>query len=115
MSETTKQRRRAPGGRTYRGRSPEERRAERRERLLEAGLKLFGGEGYAATSIERLCAHARVTARHFYEEFPTREALLLAVFDRMALPPHEPWNQECPQLGLGKCSGRLHSEPGSRG
>jgi AcrR family transcriptional regulator len=78
-----KEKRRPAGGRTYGGRSPEERRAERRERLLEAGLRRFGGEGYASTSIERLCADARVTARHFYEEFPTREMLLLAVFDRV--------------------------------
>jgi AcrR family transcriptional regulator len=70
-------------GRKYAGRSPEERRAERRERLLRSGLELFGTQGYPTTSIERLCSHARVTARHFYEEFPSREALLLAVFDRV--------------------------------
>jgi AcrR family transcriptional regulator len=70
-------------GRKYAGRSPEERRSERRERLLRSGLELFGTQGYPTTSIERLCSHARVTARHFYEEFPSREALLLAVFDRV--------------------------------
>ncbi|MFW6066834.1 MAG: TetR/AcrR family transcriptional regulator [Myxococcota bacterium] len=70
-------------GRKYAGRSPEERRAERRERLLRSGLELFGTQGYPTTSIERLCSHARVTARHFYEEFPSRESLLLAVMDRV--------------------------------
>lgn len=74
---------RASQGRKYAGRSPEERRAARRSRLLESGLELFGNQGYATTSIERLCAHARVTARHFYEEFPSREALLLAVADQV--------------------------------
>lgn len=73
----------APRGRKYGGRSPEERRAERRERLLKSGLELFGTQGYASTSIERLCSHARVTARHFYEEFSSRDALLLAVADRV--------------------------------
>ncbi|MCQ0016032.1 TetR/AcrR family transcriptional regulator [Actinomadura madurae] len=62
--------------RSYGGRSAEERRAERRERLLAAGLELFGTRGYAATSIERLCATASVSTRNFYEEFSGREELL---------------------------------------
>ncbi|WP_149259106.1 TetR/AcrR family transcriptional regulator [Actinomadura sp. K4S16] len=62
--------------RSYAGRSAEERRAERRERLLAAGLELFGTRGYAATSIERLCATASVSTRNFYEEFSGREELL---------------------------------------
>jgi AcrR family transcriptional regulator len=65
--------------RRYRGRLPDERRAERRRRLLDAGLELFGTVGYHGTSIERLCAQAGVTARHFYQEFPNREALLDAL------------------------------------
>jgi AcrR family transcriptional regulator len=36
------------------------------------------------TTIEQLCVEAGVTARHFYEEFSTREALLLALFDELA-------------------------------
>ncbi|MEU9841254.1 TetR/AcrR family transcriptional regulator [Actinomadura sp. NPDC048032] len=62
--------------RSYAGRSAEERRAERRDRLLAAGLELFGTRGYAATSIERLCATASVSTRNFYEEFSGREELL---------------------------------------
>src|SRR6266536_445680 len=46
--------------RRYRGRLPDERRAERRRRLLGAGLELFGTVGYHGTSIERLCAQAGV-------------------------------------------------------
>ncbi|TDC96165.1 TetR/AcrR family transcriptional regulator [Actinomadura sp. 7K507] len=65
--------------RSYGGRSAEERRAERRGRLLDAGLELFGTRGYAATSIERLCATASVSTRNFYEEFSGREELLLAL------------------------------------
>ena len=66
--------------RRYRGRLPDERRADRRRRLLDAGLELFGTVGYHGTSIERLCAQAGVTARHFYQEFSGREALLAALF-----------------------------------
>src|SRR5260370_11527782 len=69
--------------RRYAGLSDEQRRADRRARLIEAGHELFGTIGYAATSIERLCTLAGVTARHFYEEFSGREALLVAVYDEI--------------------------------
>ncbi|WP_091285032.1 TetR/AcrR family transcriptional regulator [Amycolatopsis xylanica] len=69
--------------RVYGGRTAEDRRAERRERLLGAGLELFGTEGYAASSIEKLCAAAAVSTRNFYEEFASREALLVALHTRV--------------------------------
>jgi AcrR family transcriptional regulator len=72
----------AVGQQRYGGRTAQERQAERRERLLAAGLELFGTQGYAATSIEALCAAARLHPRYFYESFKTREALLRAVYDQ---------------------------------
>jgi AcrR family transcriptional regulator len=50
---------------------------------MDAGLELFGSEGYAGTSIERLCATASVSTRNFYEEFAGREALLIALHERI--------------------------------
>jgi AcrR family transcriptional regulator len=67
--------------RDYGGRTATQRRAERRDRLMKAGLELFGTEGYPAVSIERLCATANVSTRNFYEEFPNREALLIALHE----------------------------------
>ena len=67
--------------RRYAGQAAEERRAERRRRLLDAGLELFGTRGYAATTIEALYTEARLAPRHFYEQFPNREALLRGVYD----------------------------------
>lgn len=69
--------------RTYGGLSAGERRAERRERLMRAGLQQFGTEGYAASSIEKLCNVAGVSTRNFYEEFNSREELLIALHDRI--------------------------------
>ena len=69
--------------RTYGGLSAGERRAARRERLLDAALRTFGTRGYVATTIEQICSVANVTARHFYEEFESREALLTAIFDEI--------------------------------
>lgn len=71
------------GGRVYGGRSEAERRADRRQRLVAAGLDLFGTEGWAGTSIERLCTAAGVATRSFYEEYAGREQLLLAVYDEV--------------------------------
>jgi AcrR family transcriptional regulator len=68
----------------HRGRTIEQRKAERRAALLDAALGLFGTKGYATTSIEDLCSASYVTARYFYEEFGNREGLLLALYDQIA-------------------------------
>jgi AcrR family transcriptional regulator len=68
-----------PRGRTYGGLSPDERRQQRRRQLLDAGLQVFGTVGYDEATITLLCGTARVGTKAFYEEFPSREALLLAV------------------------------------
>jgi AcrR family transcriptional regulator len=67
--------------RTYGGVSAEDRVAERRARLMEAGLELFGTRGYSATGVKDVCRAAGVTDRYFYESFGDRKALFLAVFD----------------------------------
>jgi AcrR family transcriptional regulator len=63
--------------------SSEERRARRREQLLDAGLELFGTRGYAASSIREVCLAASLNRRYFYESFSTREDLLRAVYDQI--------------------------------
>jgi AcrR family transcriptional regulator len=91
-------------GRRYGGKTTEERRAERRERLLDAGLELFGTRGYAATTIETLCSTTRLNPRYFYEQFPSREALLVAVYERHV------------QAVLNEVAGALeHAPPDPRG
>lgn len=67
--------------RAYGGLAADQRAAERREKLLAAGLELFSSQGYAKTTIEALCIEAKVTARHFYQQFESREALLRALYD----------------------------------
>jgi len=69
--------------RRYRGLTPSERSAERRERLLDAGLELFGTQGYANTSIRAVSAAASVNVRHFYESFSSREDLLFQIYERI--------------------------------
>ncbi len=67
--------------RGYGGRSAEQLAQERYERLMTSALELFGTVGYLPTTVEKLCAHAKVTPRHFYEHFKDREAILIAIFN----------------------------------
>ena len=67
--------------RVYGGRTAESRDAARRERLMAAGLEVFGTLGYQGTTIEQLCTAAGVATRSFYELFASREALLIALHD----------------------------------
>jgi len=66
--------------RRYRGITAAERSAGRRERLIDAGLELFGTEGYAGSSIRRVSAAAGLNSRYFYESFSSREELLYEVY-----------------------------------
>lgn len=68
-------------GRPWRGQSAEQREDDRRRRLLEAGLELFGTAGYSATSVSAVCTAAGVSTKNFYDAFSDREALLCAVYD----------------------------------
>jgi AcrR family transcriptional regulator len=72
----------APPPRRYRGLSVAERAAQRRERLLDAGLELFGTRGYAASSIRAVSDAASLNTRYFYESFRSREDLLYHVYQR---------------------------------
>ena len=65
----------------YAGRSAADRRAERRARLLESGLEMFGTVGYAMSPVGAICKSANLSNRQYYEEFADREALLIAVYD----------------------------------
>jgi AcrR family transcriptional regulator len=69
-----------PSPRRYRGITAAERAAQRRARLLEAGLELFGTRGYANTSIREVSVAAGLNQRYFYESFTGREDLLYHVY-----------------------------------
>jgi AcrR family transcriptional regulator len=71
--------------RTYFGQTGTERDDARRQRLLDAGLEIFGTVGYSTSAIEAICGQAQVSTRHFYAAFPNKEALLLAVDERITI------------------------------
>jgi AcrR family transcriptional regulator len=69
--------------RDYDGKTAAERVAERRARLVDAGLELFGEHGYAGTSIRAVLRQAGLRDRYFGESFADLDALLAAVYDQV--------------------------------
>src|SRR3954451_32352 len=74
----------ATAGRLYAGLTPAEREHRRRERFLGAGLEVFSAKGWASATVLDICQSAQLSQRYFYELFPSREALFLAVVSRIA-------------------------------
>jgi AcrR family transcriptional regulator len=69
--------------RDYDGKTADERVAERRARLIEAGLEVFGEHGYAGTSIRAVLRQSGLRDRYFGESFPDLDSLLAAVYDQL--------------------------------
>jgi AcrR family transcriptional regulator len=67
--------------RSYGGASAEERVAERRARLMEAGLELLGTAGLHGITVRGVIEQARLTPRYFYESFPDLDSLIVEVYD----------------------------------
>ena len=74
--------------RRYGGISGEERRAERRDRLIEAAVRVYGEIGYRSATVKGVCKAAELTERYFYESFDSSEALLIAAYLRVTETLH---------------------------
>jgi AcrR family transcriptional regulator len=57
--------------------------AQTRAALVAAGRRLFGANGFAATSVEDIAREARVTTGALYHHFPTKAAVFEAVFEQV--------------------------------
>src|SRR5579863_9080185 len=72
------------------GRPSSEHAPRLRDRILDAGEKLFFAMGYGATSIEAVAQRAGISKRTFYHRFDDKAALFAAVIHRLieqARPP----------------------------
>lgn len=61
-----------------------DRRATRRQQLVDAGIELIGSGDTSAVSVRAVCRTAKLTERYFYESFDDRDALMLAVYEYVA-------------------------------
>lgn len=66
--------------RNFRGLSLEQRQGERRERLIAAGLQVYGTHGFFSVTVRDVCAEAKLTERYFYESFKNSEQLFKAIY-----------------------------------
>lgn len=69
--------------RSFRGLSLEERQNERREKLIEAGLQIYGTQGFFSVTVRDICSEAKLTERYFYESFKRSEELFKTVYLRL--------------------------------
>jgi AcrR family transcriptional regulator len=72
-----------PSVRPYRGVDAADRVAERRSRLLNAGLDLLGSDhpDIAGLTVRGVCRQAGVAPRYFYESFTDKDEFVSDVFD----------------------------------
>jgi AcrR family transcriptional regulator len=66
--------------RVYDGIDASNRTENRKQKLLLAGLEVFGTDGYGKATIKSICVKAQLTERYFYESFKNKEDLLCEVY-----------------------------------
>lgn len=66
--------------RNFRGLSLEQRQRERRAKLMEAGLQVYGTQGFFSVTVRDVCAEAKLTERYFYESFKNSEQLFKVIY-----------------------------------
>jgi AcrR family transcriptional regulator len=111
----------APLKRRYGGVSPEDRQQLRRDKLIQAGVEMFGSQGYHATTVRDICTAAKLTERYFYESFKSMAELFAAVYavliqrlkqralDAMAKSPLDP--SSLAEVGLRAYYEFIREEP----
>lgn len=108
--------------RAYGGKSADERKQLRKDTLVESSVRLFGEHGFAAVSIDLICAEAGLTKRYFYEAFPSREALLTEAYESVTreyfeaiivkMAPHLDNAPKLVRAGLEETFGFVRRNPG---
>lgn len=75
------QNQRVTTSRSYGGQSADERRTERRARLLDAALDVVAEHGTAGLTVNRLCRAAGLNERYYYESFSNLDDVLEALIE----------------------------------
>ncbi len=108
--------------RPYGGVNADQRAADRRERLLEAGLDLLGSADESVTlTVRGVCTQSGVVARYFYESFADSDSLAVEVYEQVihdlvdqtltALTKSSMDEQEQIRAGVGAIVEHLTADP----
>lgn len=62
-------------------RTPQARALDRRDRILDAALRVFAARGYHGASVEEIAAEAATSKGGLYFHFPGKQALFLALLE----------------------------------
>ncbi|MGI9145784.1 MAG: TetR/AcrR family transcriptional regulator [Chloroflexota bacterium] len=57
---------------------------QRHERILEAATRVFAAKGYHGTLVDEIAAEADTSKGGVYFHFPNKQAIFLALFDRLS-------------------------------
>ncbi|MBO9589765.1 TetR/AcrR family transcriptional regulator [Devosia sp.] len=57
----------------------DKKRRETRQRIVDAGLKLFAGNGYEATTLDAIAAEAGISRRTFFHYFKSKDEILISL------------------------------------
>jgi AcrR family transcriptional regulator len=68
----------------WRGETAEQRRARRREQLLDACFDLLGREGVAGVGVRAVCRTAGLSERYFYESYERLDDLIGETYERFS-------------------------------
>ena len=66
--------------RQFKGLSLTERKQARREKLIEAGIAMYGTQGFFSVTVKDVCNEAKLTERYFYESFKKSDELFQTIF-----------------------------------
>src|SRR5262249_27629264 len=61
----------------------ERRRVETQQRILSSALQLFSTRGFVETTVEDITEAADVGKGTFFNYFPTKDALMIAIFEHV--------------------------------
>lgn len=74
----------ATNGKSSTGRRVTKRRAETRQRLLDAAYEVFAEQGFGRTKPDHICERAGYTRGAFYSQFTTMDELFLAMWEQQS-------------------------------
>ncbi len=86
FTENVKSQEVIPGTPRSRGRppGPTKRGADTRKRLYETAIELIATKGYAASTLREVADHAGVSVGLLYRYFPSKRAVVLALYDELS-------------------------------